>query len=450
MTRNGSNTSLLDDDATFGCDTKVAQHWDSYLQASFQGDSQMYNYVESSGQQPFALMSNWASEDQDDTTATHVVNVNTSSLPKQSPETRVQPGVIGFGKSNVQKNFVRKLFDMLSDESAKPYIYWNSDGKSFVIEKQEEFAKKVLKRYLKTENAQRAQRGVQAQTPQFVFSHQKFQRDSPELLSEIKRKGAEPQDAPPSYETLSSVGKPLLGMPTSTQPLVTGQPELRDILIQMEFERLRSEIASLKEENKNLKGERDALKASLQVRTTVSMPQVPQVPESSTTTYQPLYGGNASNKALELNRSGHLFEPEYSASAPEPTEAPVLFQGFTGITPQNHTNQAAGSSHVSLDSTPIPIRRRLSNAPAPDMGTNNQPAPQQSRGQGKARPSSWYENVGQWLGLPGVGSHSEAGPSATSHAFPQDAHPTHTMHHGKSTLGGRAQPVVMANKRPQY
>ncbi|KAG8958214.1 hypothetical protein FRC00_002943 [Tulasnella sp. 408] len=452
MTRNESHTSSLEDDAPFGCDTKAAHHdRESYLQApppkSVHGDSQMFDY-ESSGQKSLALMSNWVPEDRDSMMT--LVNPDTSSFPKQSPESRVQPAAIGFGKSNVQKNFVRKLFEaliclisMLSDESAKPYIYWDSDGKSFFIEKQEEFAKKVLKRHLKTENfqsfirqlnmydfhkinrAQRAQRGVQAQTPQFVFSHQKFQRDSPELLSEIKRKGAEPQDAPPSYENLSSVGKPLLGMPTSTQPLVTGQPELRDILIQMDFERLRSRNAFLEEEINNLKGERDALKASLQVRTTVSMPQVPQVPASSTATYQPLYGGNASNKALELNRASHLFEPDYSASPPEPTELPML---FTGIRPQNNISQAGVPSHFSLDSTPISIRRRLSNAPAPDMGTNNQPAPQQPREQGKARPSSWYENVGKWLGyFPGGRSHTEPGCSDPTNVLPQDTHATHAL-----------------------
>ncbi|KAG8929202.1 hypothetical protein FRC00_001518 [Tulasnella sp. 408] len=467
MIQNGSNTSLLDDDALFRCDTKVPQHWGNYPQAPFQsvhGDSQTFDY-ESSGQQSFALMSDWVRDD----TTTHVVNLDTSPLTKQSPETRVQPGVIGFGKSNVQKNFVRKLFDMLSDESAKAYIYWNPDGTSFVIEKQEEFAKQVLKRYLKTENfqsfirqlnmydfhkinrAQRAQRGVQAQTPQFVFSHQKFKRDSPELLSEIKRKGAEPQDAPPSYETLSAVGKGL-NMPSSTQPLVTGQPDYRDIIVQMELQRLRSRIAELEEENSNLKVERDQLqmKASLQARPAVSMPQVPQVPQMpapSTTAYQPTYGGNASNQSLDLNCSGDFFQSDYPAPAPESTKAPVLFQGFTEITHQNNTNQAPGSSHAPLDSSPISNRRRLSNAVAPDMGTINQTAPQQPRGQGKARPSSWYENVGQWLGLPGVGSHSEVGPSAPSNAFPQDAHATHTMNHGKSILGGRAQPVVKANKR---
>ncbi|KIO34241.1 hypothetical protein M407DRAFT_48690, partial [Tulasnella calospora MUT 4182] len=95
---------------------------------------------------------------------------------------------------------------MLSDESAKPYIYWSTDGESFTVKNQEAFAKNVLKRYLKTENfqsfirklnmydfhkinhAQRAQRGVQSQTPQYVFSHTKFRRGKPELLSEIKRK----------------------------------------------------------------------------------------------------------------------------------------------------------------------------------------------------------------------------------------------------------------------
>ncbi|KIO24663.1 hypothetical protein M407DRAFT_25911 [Tulasnella calospora MUT 4182] len=122
MTQNGSHASLLDDMMT--------------RSSNVYEESQLY--YQKSGQ--------------DDPTSTHAINLHTSSPSTQSPETRVQPAVSSFGKINGQKDFVRKLYDMLSDESAKPYIYWCTDGKSFTIENQEVFAKNVLKRYLKTEN----------------------------------------------------------------------------------------------------------------------------------------------------------------------------------------------------------------------------------------------------------------------------------------------------------
>ncbi|KIO34242.1 hypothetical protein M407DRAFT_223965 [Tulasnella calospora MUT 4182] len=181
------------------------------------------------------------------------------------------------------------------------------------------------------------------------------------------------------------------------------------------------------------------------------MPQVQDTSSFSTTDYQPFYGGSASNQGLELNRSGNSFERDYSTSAPEPTEAPVSFQQFTGITHQSNTTKPATTSRISHESSPIAIRRRLSNAPAPDTSTNTQPTPRQPQGQAKARPSSWYENVGQWLGLnPTAGSHDEPGLSTQGNALGQDTQMTHTVNHGRNTLGGRAQPVVtvvMANRR---
>ncbi|KAG8929201.1 hypothetical protein FRC00_001517 [Tulasnella sp. 408] len=267
-TSNGSHLSSLNGDVPSDGDIQMADPWESSLQAPLKnghGVPQMLN----SGQdfkQLFGSFPSWLLENPDaiDWTSTQVVNLDTSSLPKQSPETRAQPGGIGFGKGDVPRNFVRKLFDMLSDESAKPYIHWNLDGKSFVIEKQEEFAKKVLKRYLKTENfqsfirqlgmydfhkinrAQRAQRGYPAQPPQFVFSHQKFQRDSPELLSEIKRKGFELQDAPPSSATLT--GQYGLDAALGTQPLVTAQNDEQVTLLQAQSQILMVQASQLQAE----------------------------------------------------------------------------------------------------------------------------------------------------------------------------------------------------------
>ncbi|KIO34240.1 hypothetical protein M407DRAFT_151833, partial [Tulasnella calospora MUT 4182] len=221
------------------------------------------------------------------------------------------------------------------------------------------------------------------------------------------------------------------------------QPVFQLIVFQAEIQSLRGQLAQLQAAYGKLQNEHNSLKTSLQVPTTMSMPQVQDTPSSSTTSYQTFYGGNASHQALQLNPSGNSFERDYSTSAPEPTEAPVSFQEFTGITHQSNINQAAS------ETSPIAIRRRLSNAPAPDTNAHPQPTTQRPRGPAKPRPASWVENVGQWLTehLPVVGCHDELGPSAPVNAFPQDARATHNTSYGRSPLGGRAQPVV---KRQPY
>ncbi|KIO24664.1 hypothetical protein M407DRAFT_212154, partial [Tulasnella calospora MUT 4182] len=246
-------------------------------------------------------------------------------------------------------------------------------------------------------------------------------------------------------ETLPSAGRFGLGTTLSAQPVPAVQPDFQLIVFQAEIQSLRGQLAQLQAAYVKLQNEHNSLKTSFQVPTTMSMPQVQDTPSSSTTSYQNFYGGNASHQALQLNpTSGNSFERDYSTSAPEPTEAPVSFQEFTGITHQSNTNQAAG------ETSPIAIRRRLSNAPALDTSANSQPVTQRPRGPAKPRPASWVENVGQWFTghFHVAGSQDEPGPSDPSNTFPQGAQPTLYTSYGRGHLGGRAQPVVKADRRP--
>ncbi|KAG8915548.1 hypothetical protein FRC01_003622 [Tulasnella sp. 417] len=470
MTGNGSYASLPADDATFGCEAKVTQPWetaDQFYQPAFQssyGDSLDYGNLGQDSKQPLGILSNWVTEDQDNHTYTHAANPNTSYPTNQLPETPAQQGSTNFCKTNVQKNFVRKLLDMLSDAAAKDYIYWNQDGKSFFVENPEPFAKKVLKRHLKTENfqsfirqlnmydfrkinrAQRAQRGVQFQTTQYEFSHAKFRRDEPELLSEIRRKGAEQQDAPPQYDSVFAANKFGLGMAPTAQMLPTAQPDWQVGVLKAEIQRLNGELAQLRAAYCKLESENQSLKASLQAPPAVTMPQVQDTSLSSVTNYQATHGGNAFNQGLDLNHSVDFSERHHFAPVPAPIEAPVHFQQPTGATDRSSNNQAASTSCVSLDPTVPQICRRLSSAQAPDMSTN----PRQHREQTKPRPTSWCEGVEQLFGFLSI--HGEPGSSTSVHHFHQDTYASRntTNGKGKAVLGKRAQPISVAPKRQLF
>ncbi|CEG78639.1 Putative Heat shock transcription factor, other eukaryote [Rhizopus microsporus] len=45
--------------------------------------------------------------------------------------------------------FLNKLYNMVSDASTDSLIRWSTDGNSFIVERHEEFAKKVLPRFYK-------------------------------------------------------------------------------------------------------------------------------------------------------------------------------------------------------------------------------------------------------------------------------------------------------------
>lgn len=397
----------------------------------------------------------WVPEDQKNPSFDHGTNLQASS------EAPVQTGTGVFFKSTTQKNFVRKLYEMLEDESAQTYIYWNQDGKSFVIDSPDNFAKNVLGRYLKTGNFQsfirqlnmydfhktnkalRAQRGVKGQTQQFVFSHPKFQKDKPELLSEIKRKGTEQQDPPPYHETLSSAVKVVSSHPQSHPPLEFSQLDHRsEILLQEENERLRQENEQLKAAYEELISEHDLLKASPRVGTSMPGPQAQNESSSSALTTHPSFlDGNPSGQSCDLTGNGNLYEFNYTSSPPKPVEKPSLFPQYTRAMAQSISNYQSplivAPSLLSLSSTSLPSPS--TNAPSPNISKTRRSSPQYSQRK------EWRTSWGEWLydHLPLVGNQDEAGPSSRVNVLPRDAHATHNSNYGKAPLGfSRAQPVM--------
>ncbi|KAG8949992.1 hypothetical protein FRC04_008071 [Tulasnella sp. 424] len=455
--RKESDASLLDDDAfgtypTYGIKPEWANFSSGPQPNNENADYPEYQALYDNSVQNYDPTYNhapWLPEDQEDPPFNHGASLDASSPLKESSEALIQQGGSNFGKSGAQKNFVRKLYEMLDDKSAQDYIRWNPDGKSFVIDNQDDFAKNVLGRYLKTGNfqsfirqlnmydfhktnkAQRAQRGVQAQAQQFVFSHSKFQKGKPELLSEIKRKGTEQQDPPLYQETMAArIGSSLV---RGHLPLVFPQLDHHvRVLLQAEDDRLKQENKRLKADYERLASEHHALKASFRVVTSVPMSQLQNEPSSTAlTAHSTFLDGNTSNQSLDSTHHGNLFEFNYIGSPLKPIEGPVGFPQFTGVTVQSEEDILCDTLKSTSLSDP------LTSAPPPNIVRTRQRAPEQSRR--KERPTSW----GEWLAghLPLGKSQDEAGPSNVN-AFSQDTHATHNANYGRAYLGGRQHPVI--------
>ncbi|KAJ8659773.1 hypothetical protein O0I10_004366 [Lichtheimia ornata] len=116
------------------------------------------------------------------------------------------------GHQTERKNvstFISKLYSMVGDKKHQDLICWNNAGSSFLITNSKAFSRQVLPVYFKHGNfssfvrqlnmygfrkinkAPRIKRGVTSQEEIWEFSHQKFQRDWPDMLWEIKRKAVE-------------------------------------------------------------------------------------------------------------------------------------------------------------------------------------------------------------------------------------------------------------------
>lgn len=121
-------------------------------------------------------------------------------------------------KSN-QNTFVHKLRVLISDPKHANLIFWNLDGRSFMVTNIDEFSKDVIPLHFKHNNfasfirqlnmygfhkLNRSPRGLRADASvqTWEFSHPKFLRDFPDLMSEIRRTTLETDT---SYKS-SSIG----------------------------------------------------------------------------------------------------------------------------------------------------------------------------------------------------------------------------------------------------
>ncbi|EJU03868.1 hypothetical protein DACRYDRAFT_21288 [Dacryopinax primogenitus] len=113
------------------------------------------------------------------------------------------------GRPPPMNNFVTKLYHMILDPKAAPFISWTDMGASFVVSSVTEFSKTVLGSHFKHNNFSSFVRQLNMygfhkinRTPRasrstgtdqtWEFSHPKFLRGRPDLLDEIKRKALEP------------------------------------------------------------------------------------------------------------------------------------------------------------------------------------------------------------------------------------------------------------------
>lgn len=92
--------------------------------------------------------------------------------------------------------FVRKTYDILSDDANKNIVSWSPSGHSFVVWDTTEFAERVLPRYFKHKNFCSFVRQLntygfaKADTKAWEFAHEAFVRGAPESLRLITRRKA--------------------------------------------------------------------------------------------------------------------------------------------------------------------------------------------------------------------------------------------------------------------
>lgn len=105
--------------------------------------------------------------------------------------------------------FLTKLYQLVTDPTTNELVSWTDDsGVSFTVHKPSEFGRDILPKYFKHNNfssfvRQLNQYGFHKQNPdQWMFGHDNFRRDRPELLRNITRRRPKPQ---PSSTTAALV-----------------------------------------------------------------------------------------------------------------------------------------------------------------------------------------------------------------------------------------------------
>ena len=135
------------------------------------------------------------------------MNFSSSHLQSegQSESSTMIPARSPLAAKNVPA-FLNKLYAMVSDPSTNSLIHWSEDGLSFLVHRQEDFAKEVLPRFFKHNNAASFVRQLNMygfhKVPHlqqgsllndglddvWEFSNPNFQRNQPDLLCLVTRK----------------------------------------------------------------------------------------------------------------------------------------------------------------------------------------------------------------------------------------------------------------------
>lgn len=166
--------------------------------------------------------------------------------------------------------FLAKLWRLVEDPDTNHLIYWQSDGRSFVIQNQAQFARELLPLNYKHNNMASFIRqlnmygfhkitsiengGLKFDKDEMEFSHPCFQKEQAYLLEHIKRKIANPKQPPAPYtgeekatiksETVNKVMSDMKVMRTRQETL-----DSRFSAMKQENEALWREIAVLRQKH---------------------------------------------------------------------------------------------------------------------------------------------------------------------------------------------------------
>ncbi|KAJ6649431.1 Heat shock factor protein [Pseudolycoriella hygida] len=161
--------------------------------------------------------------------------------------------------------FLAKLWRLVEDPDTNNLIYWQSDGRSFIIQNQAQFARELLPQNYKHNNMASFIRqlnmygfhkissidngGLKFDKDEMEFSHPCFQRENPFLLEHIKRKIATTKQAP---EDKATIKPEIVSKVMSEVKTVRGRQDTLDSrfsAMKQENEALWREIAILRQKH---------------------------------------------------------------------------------------------------------------------------------------------------------------------------------------------------------
>ncbi|CAO3690598.1 unnamed protein product [Umbelopsis ramanniana] len=135
--------------------------------------------------------------------------------PENNDNAGKRKNVSGITRPDLQRSvptFLSKLYNMVNDPASTDLIRWSNDGTSFIVERHEEFAAKVLPRFFKHNTfasfvrqlnmydfhkVPHIMQGVMVSENEgevWEFSNSNFQRDQPDLLLLVSRKRTRDRD----------------------------------------------------------------------------------------------------------------------------------------------------------------------------------------------------------------------------------------------------------------